>query len=453
MDTVHGKERYDTIVVGAGMAGLAAAYDLKKAGQRVVVLEKDEHIGGRVFTERVDDFSYDVGTQLITEYYQHTFKIVKELNISDQVERFGNLLYLGYKGTFKILSLDSFFGKSYPPWLAPKDRLLGFKVIKDVIANRKRISFQDIEKSADFDLKTIKQYADERLTPGLLEKFIAPLLATVYFMEPTEISFPLYLAIIKNFLSSNLYTFNQGVQTLPNALAKQFEVVTKQKVDQLLYEQGEWIAIVSKADGKKHYWRAKNIVLATLAHQAVSLLPKEYPITPRQRQFLAKQQYSTTSILITGYDLRMQTKAYSFMIPPYQNIGISAICLEHEKHDQHAPQGMGVHAINLHGYFAKEILCLPEHEKKKVILKEAEKIFPRYRQHVTWSKLYDIVNAMPYSYINKAREVVEFQQEQYQNRNHGLVFCGDYLNWPSVEGAIIVGQKAAQMLIEKNQQQ
>ena len=45
-------ERIDTIVVGAGVAGLTAARLLADAGQRVAVLEARARIGGRVVTER-----------------------------------------------------------------------------------------------------------------------------------------------------------------------------------------------------------------------------------------------------------------------------------------------------------------------------------------------------------------------------------------------------------------
>ena len=40
---------YDVIVVGAGMAGLSAAYELKKAGLSVIILEQTDRYGGRLF--------------------------------------------------------------------------------------------------------------------------------------------------------------------------------------------------------------------------------------------------------------------------------------------------------------------------------------------------------------------------------------------------------------------
>ena len=41
----------DTIIIGAGAAGLSAARMLHDAGQRVAILEARDRIGGRVWTD------------------------------------------------------------------------------------------------------------------------------------------------------------------------------------------------------------------------------------------------------------------------------------------------------------------------------------------------------------------------------------------------------------------
>lgn len=56
---------FDTIVIGAGIAGLTAARLLSDAGRRTVILEARDRIGGRVFTDRSDGFVTDRGASWI----------------------------------------------------------------------------------------------------------------------------------------------------------------------------------------------------------------------------------------------------------------------------------------------------------------------------------------------------------------------------------------------------
>lgn len=58
-------EEFDTLIVGAGIAGLTAARALALAGQRVVVLEARDRIGGRVHTDRSGEFPVDRGASWI----------------------------------------------------------------------------------------------------------------------------------------------------------------------------------------------------------------------------------------------------------------------------------------------------------------------------------------------------------------------------------------------------
>ncbi|MET4159480.1 NAD(P)/FAD-dependent oxidoreductase [Agromyces sp. PvR057] len=58
-------EHFDTIVVGAGVAGLTAARLLARAGRRVVVLEGRDRVGGRVWTDRADGLVTDLGASWI----------------------------------------------------------------------------------------------------------------------------------------------------------------------------------------------------------------------------------------------------------------------------------------------------------------------------------------------------------------------------------------------------
>ena len=56
---------FDTIVVGAGIAGLTAARLVTRAGRRVVILEARDRVGGRVHTDRSDGLITDLGASWI----------------------------------------------------------------------------------------------------------------------------------------------------------------------------------------------------------------------------------------------------------------------------------------------------------------------------------------------------------------------------------------------------
>ena len=58
--------RFDCLIVGAGVAGLAAGRSLAAAGHSVCVLDKSRGIGGRLATRRIEGERFDHGAQFFT---------------------------------------------------------------------------------------------------------------------------------------------------------------------------------------------------------------------------------------------------------------------------------------------------------------------------------------------------------------------------------------------------
>ena len=75
----------DVLVLGAGLAGLAAARDLARAGADVLVLEARDRPGGRV--ERVvleDGRSVQMGGELIGDFHTAYLGLAAELGLEPE---------------------------------------------------------------------------------------------------------------------------------------------------------------------------------------------------------------------------------------------------------------------------------------------------------------------------------------------------------------------------------
>ena len=48
-------------IVGAGIAGLSAAFELQQSGFEVMLLEGSERLGGKILTSEIEGFNIDAG--------------------------------------------------------------------------------------------------------------------------------------------------------------------------------------------------------------------------------------------------------------------------------------------------------------------------------------------------------------------------------------------------------
>src|SRR3982751_1510846 len=78
---------FDVAVIGAGVAGLAAASALAEAGKRVLVLEARGHLGGRAtaFVDRVTGELVDNGQHVLFGCYHETLKFFRRVGADAHV--------------------------------------------------------------------------------------------------------------------------------------------------------------------------------------------------------------------------------------------------------------------------------------------------------------------------------------------------------------------------------
>lgn len=103
----------DVVIIGAGPAGLMAAYTLKKAGLSVAVLEARERVGGRTWNGVVADAEgtehfIEIGGQWISPDQTRLSALVEELGLETfQRYREGDSVYRAPDGTRHVYSGDA----------------------------------------------------------------------------------------------------------------------------------------------------------------------------------------------------------------------------------------------------------------------------------------------------------------------------------------------------------
>ncbi|MEM9409729.1 MAG: FAD-dependent oxidoreductase, partial [Planctomycetota bacterium] len=96
-------QRHQTIIVGAGCAGLSAAKTLRDAGHDVLVLEARNRIGGRVFTNRDWGVPLDLGAGWIQGIRGNPIhKIAKRLKLPLVKSDYDNELLFNAKGPLEL---------------------------------------------------------------------------------------------------------------------------------------------------------------------------------------------------------------------------------------------------------------------------------------------------------------------------------------------------------------
>jgi protoporphyrinogen oxidase len=98
-------------VVGAGVAGLTAAYELQKAGCQVTVLEAKDIAGGRMAERLEGSFMKYKGATGLFRFYKDTWDLIGELGLSERL-----MLYPKMAAASPITARKPMSSISIRPW-------------------------------------------------------------------------------------------------------------------------------------------------------------------------------------------------------------------------------------------------------------------------------------------------------------------------------------------------
>jgi len=105
---IQGQNVVDVAIIGAGPAGLTAAYLLTKKGYRVSVIEKDAHyVGGISRTVEVDGYRFDIGGHRFFSKSKEVVDLWNEILPDDFIQR-PRMSRIYYEGKFYSYPLRAF---------------------------------------------------------------------------------------------------------------------------------------------------------------------------------------------------------------------------------------------------------------------------------------------------------------------------------------------------------
>jgi phytoene dehydrogenase-like protein len=161
------ENKYDTIIVGGGIAGLTAAAYLSRTRQKVLLIEKNRECGGLVNTFSRDGFHFDAGVRAL-EDAGIIFPMLKDLGIHLDVVK--SKVTLGIGNEFlHIEDLNSLteyrdlLKKIFPESEKEIDEVL--KIIRTVMKHMDVL--YGIENPVFKDLKHDREFIFKRLLPWL----------------------------------------------------------------------------------------------------------------------------------------------------------------------------------------------------------------------------------------------------------------------------------------------
>lgn len=262
-----GGEGADVVVVGAGLAGLACAKELAKAGCDVVVVEASDGVGGRARTDEVDGFLLDRGFHIfLTGYpesqaaFDYTALDLKPFYAGAKVwfegkfERVADPLRHPVDG---VLSLSNPIG-------SPLDKVkVGLLRFQTLLSSNEQI-FAAQETTTE---EALRLYG---FSNAMIDRFFRPFIGGIYFDRSLRVTSRLLFFVLRMLATGENCLPSRGIGACANQL---YNSINKDRVSFRFNARVEKVSgsSVTLADGEELQAK-RGVVVATEAPVAANLL-------------------------------------------------------------------------------------------------------------------------------------------------------------------------------------
>lgn len=418
-------ESKPVVVIGSGVSGSFSAWQLKRQGIPVVLIEKSTHTGGRMQTEARHGCKFESGMQFYYSAYSETRKALRELGLETHLSDahvMGKMIWEG-----RVQNFD----KSMP-WLSLLSAKENFSLWKAVglrTGSLLGLNIFDFDENDPLDQVEVTEYFGRYCSQAVLELAIRPMVTSYSFSEPEGHSLAMLLRIIKLGALAKTYALDKGNDALPQAMANQVDLIRAEATAiNIKNDQVESVSIIK--NGRADIIHTNHVICALPPPSAMKL----FDTRPTLKEKFSKIDYTCTIMVNFLLDCTLEGKEWVYTLSRHDGhqAAFAIDCLK--RCPTLFPHGKSVIMVSFVNPIAKTLLDKDDGTIIKIALSDMKAYYPNLSAMVKEVSIVRRPIAVPSFRVGMFKSIRSAQAESAKIQ--GLKLVGDYLRAPLVEGAI-----------------
>jgi len=429
------------VVIGGGIAGTAAAHWLVKHGYRVTIVEQNDYLGGRIHTQLVRGTAVEMGAGFLTKDYINLQSFLVESGLDKELYTCRVSRSAIFRDKHVIMATPKALLGGHI--LSLRTQLRAIPLFAKTFAAWPSLDMHAFWKAARYDNRSVAAMLSSKRSNELLEYALQPILNGYFYWTPEHTSEAMMLILCKAAFSRGTYKMRGGLQRIPEKAAERSMILLQHTVEEIKSSEKSHIISI-KHNAHRKMLKADGIVCATTA----SVVPKIFPsLTDPQREFFRGAQYSSSALVANTYREEQTHSNRAIVFPRREETGLSAVTLAPEEAE--SGQMLATVKVYASGTTANQFGKFPDKKLAQRLLHEME----RARSAVligTPSPVATHVQrwpeALPFFDVGHFKRLLAFESGEIENGDQPIVFAGDYIGGPFMEGAFTSGIRAAERL-------